>query len=79
MQWRYRFGDDREVLLKESRKISDEEKEMMEKEIDIGDGRGKRQVEAIVGRQKLKNLFNMKSNGSTGYLNTILGFLEKRY
>lgn len=57
LQWRYRFGDDREVLLKESRKISDEEKEMMEKEIDIGDGRGKRQVEAIVGRQKLKKSF----------------------
>ncbi|KAI5959300.1 NEW1 [Candida pseudojiufengensis] len=57
LQWRYRFGDDREVLLKESRKISDEEIEMMEKEIDIGDGRGKRQVEAIVGRQKLKKSF----------------------
>ncbi|KAI5957224.1 NEW1 [Candida jiufengensis] len=57
LQWRYKFGDDREVLLKESRKISDDEKEMMEKEIDIGDGRGKRQVEAIVGRQKLKKSF----------------------
>lgn len=57
LQWRYRFGDDREVLLKESRKISDEEKEQMEKEIDIGDGRGPRQVEAIVGRQKLKKSF----------------------
>ena len=39
LQWRYRFGDDREVLLKESRKVSDEEQEMMKKEIDIGDGR----------------------------------------
>ncbi|KAI3406889.2 NEW1 [Candida oxycetoniae] len=57
LQWRYRFGDDREVLLKESRKVSDEEMEMMQKEIDIGDGRGKRQVEAIVGRQKLKKSF----------------------
>ncbi|CAK9437530.1 uncharacterized protein LODBEIA_P19080 [Lodderomyces beijingensis] len=57
LQWRYRFGDDREVLLKESRKVSDEELEMMQKEIDIGDGRGKRQVEAIVGRQKLKKSF----------------------
>jgi len=57
LQWRYRFGDDREVLLKESRKISEEEKEQMSKEIDIGDGRGPRQVEAIVGRQKLKKSF----------------------
>lgn len=57
MQWRYRFGDDREVLLKESRKISEEEKEQMAKEIDVGDGRGPRQLEAIVGRQKLKKSF----------------------
>nr|AAC35391.1 elongation-like factor [Candida albicans] len=55
--WRYRFGDDREVLLKESRKVSDEEQEMMKKEIDIGDGRGKRAIEALVGRQKLKKSF----------------------
>lgn len=57
LQWRYQFGDDREVLLKESRKISEDEKEMMEKEIDIGDGRGKRTIEAIVGRSKLKRSF----------------------
>lgn len=57
LQWRYQFGDDREVLLKESRKISEEEKEMMSKEIDIDDGRGKRTIEAIVGRQKLKRSF----------------------
>ena len=57
LQWRYAFGDDREVLLKESRKISEEEKEMMTKEIDVDDGRGPRQIEAIVGRQKLKKSF----------------------
>lgn len=57
LQWRYQFGDDREVLLKESRKISEEEKEMMSKEIDVGDGRGKRAIEAIVGRQKYKRSF----------------------
>ncbi|CCE64387.1 hypothetical protein TPHA_0H01820 [Tetrapisispora phaffii CBS 4417] len=57
LQWRYKFGDDREVLLKESRKISDEEKELMTKEIDIDDGRGPRAIEAIVGRQKLKKTF----------------------
>lgn len=57
LQWRYRFGDDREVLLKESRKISEDEKEQMAKEIDVDDGRGKRVIEAIVGRQKLKKSF----------------------
>lgn len=57
LQWRYQFGDDREVLLKESRKISAEEQEMMSKEIDIDDGRGERAIEAIVGRQKLKKSF----------------------
>ena len=57
LQWRYQFGDDREVLLKKSRKISEDEKEMMTKEIDIDDGRGKRAIEAIVGRQKLKKSF----------------------
>ena len=57
LQWRYQFGDDREVLLKESRKISEEEKEMMTKEIDVDDGRGARAIEAIVGRQKLKKSF----------------------
>lgn len=57
LQWRYQFGDDREVLLKESRKISEEDMEMMQKEIDVGDGRGKRAIEAIVGRQKLKRSF----------------------
>lgn len=57
LQWRYRFGDDREVLLKDSRKVSDEEKAQMEKQIDIEDGRGPRQIEAITGRQKLKKTF----------------------
>lgn len=57
LQWRYRFGDDREVLLKESRKISEEEKEIMEKKLDVGDGQGPRMIEALVGRQKLKKSF----------------------
>lgn len=57
LQWRYRFGDDREVLLKESRKISEEEKEIMAKLIDVGDGQGPRMIEALVGRQKLKKSF----------------------
>lgn len=57
LQWRYKFGEDREVLLKESRKISPEEQEMMKKEFAIDDGRGPRQIEAIVGRQKFKKSF----------------------
>lgn len=57
LQWRYRFGDDREVLLKESRKISEEEKEIMSKLLDVGDGQGPRMIEALVGRQKLKKSF----------------------
>ncbi|KAK6461201.1 P-loop containing nucleoside triphosphate hydrolase protein [Scheffersomyces coipomensis] len=57
LQWRYKFGDDREVLLKDSRKISEDEREQMEKQIDVEDGRGPRAIEAIVGRQKLKKSF----------------------
>lgn len=57
LQWRYRFGDDREVLLKESRKISEEEKEIMAKKLDVDDGQGPRLIEALVGRQKLKKSF----------------------
>lgn len=57
LQWRYQFGEDREVLLKESRKVSEEEKEILKKEIDIGDGFSARAIEAIVGRQKLKRSF----------------------
>lgn len=57
LQWRYRFGDDREVLLKESRKISKEEKEIMEKMVDVGEDLQPRQIEALVGRQKLKKSF----------------------
>lgn len=57
LQWRYRFGEDREVMLKESRKISEDEKDQMSKKIDVGDGREPREIEAIVGRQKLKKSF----------------------
>ncbi|QOU18303.1 hypothetical protein BRETT_000023 [Brettanomyces bruxellensis] len=58
LQWRYRFGDDNEVVLKESRRItSNAEKKMMEGTIDVDDGRGPRQIEALVGRQKHKRSF----------------------
>ncbi|KAK7203260.1 P-loop containing nucleoside triphosphate hydrolase protein [Myxozyma melibiosi] len=48
IQWRYANGDDREVHMKASRQLTDEDKEQMAKTID-----GKH-VEFLVGRQKLK-------------------------
>jgi elongation factor 3 len=57
LQWRYAHGDDREVHLKQTRKMSDEEKEIMNRPIDLNDGRGPRRVEAIIGRSKLKKSF----------------------
>lgn len=56
LQWRYQHGDDREVHLKQSRKMSDEERAIMEKPIEY-DGKSARQVEAIIGRSKLKKTF----------------------
>ncbi|KAF5101972.1 hypothetical protein D0Z00_000627 [Geotrichum galactomycetum] len=56
LQWRYAHGDDREVHLKQSRKMSDEERAQMEKPIEY-DGKSPRQVEAIIGRSKLKKTF----------------------
>ncbi|KAI1818585.1 P-loop containing nucleoside triphosphate hydrolase protein [Poronia punctata] len=57
LQWRYANGDDREVFLKQTRILSDRDREQMEKKIDLGDGKGERQVEALVGRQKWKKTF----------------------
>ena len=57
LQWRYANGDDREVLMKQTRVLTDEDKEQMEKYIDLGDGKGQRQVENIMGRQKYKKTF----------------------
>lgn len=57
LQWRYANGDDREVFLKQTRILSDKDKEQMEKKIDLGDGKGERQIEALVGRQKWKKSF----------------------
>ncbi|KAF3002157.1 hypothetical protein E8E14_004907 [Neopestalotiopsis sp. 37M] len=56
LQWRYANGDDREVFLKQTRILSDKDKEQMEKKIDLGDGT-ERQIEALVGRQKWKKSF----------------------
>lgn len=56
LQWRYQHGDDREVHLKQTRKMSEEERAQMEKPIAY-DGKSPRQVEAIIGRSKLKKSF----------------------
>ena len=56
LQWRYANGDDREVYMKQTRILSDEDKAQMETPIDIGDGMPKR-IEAIMGRQKWKKSF----------------------
>ncbi|KAJ3073487.1 hypothetical protein HDU98_001415 [Podochytrium sp. JEL0797] len=55
LQWRYQNGDDREVHSKVTRILTDEEKAQMAKYLEIGDS--KRQVEVIIGRQKLKKSF----------------------
>ena len=57
LQWRYAHGDDREVFLKDTRLLTDKDRDQMDKSVDIGDGRGKRQLEALVGRQKWKKSF----------------------
>ncbi|KAI1379094.1 prion formation protein [Hypoxylon crocopeplum] len=57
LQWRYANGDDREVFLKQTRILSDKDKEQMDKRINLNDGKGERQLEALVGRQKYKKTF----------------------
>jgi elongation factor 3 len=57
LQWRYANGDDREVLMKQTRVLTEEDKIQMAKWIDINDGKGARQVEALIGRQKYKKSF----------------------
>jgi|SRR5690242_4081104 len=57
LQWRYANGDDREVLMKQTRVLTDEDKAQMETPIDLGDGKGPRRIEALIGRQKYKKTF----------------------
>ncbi|OAL19283.1 hypothetical protein AYO22_09827 [Fonsecaea multimorphosa] len=57
LQWRYANGDDREVLMKATRQLTDEDKAQMDKWIDLGDGKGGRQIENLIGRQKYKKTF----------------------
>ena len=55
--WRYQHGDDREVLMKQTRILTEEDQAQMDKWIDLKDGKGERQVEALMGRQKYKKTF----------------------
>ncbi|KAL8968076.1 MAG: hypothetical protein Q9197_005069 [Variospora fuerteventurae] len=57
LQWRYANGDDREVLMKQTRILSEEDKAQMNKFVDLGDGKGERRIEALIGRQKWKKTF----------------------
>ncbi len=57
LQWRYANGDDREVLMKQTRVLTPEDKAQMEKFVDLGDGKGARRIENLMGRQKYKKSF----------------------
>ena len=57
LQWRYANGDDREVLMKQSRVLTPEDKAQMATPIDLGDGMGPRKIEALIGRQKYKKSY----------------------
>ena len=57
LQWRYANGDDREVLMKQTRVLTPEDKAQMEKHVDLGDGKGGRRIENLMGRQKWKKSF----------------------
>ena len=57
LQWRYANGDDREVLMKQTRILTEEDKAQMDKMVDLGDGKGGRRVEVLIGRQKYKKSF----------------------
>ena len=56
LQWRYANGDDREVLMKQTRVLTPEDKAQMEKLISLP-GLGERKVENLMGRQKYKRTF----------------------
>ena len=56
LQWRYANGDDREVLMKQTRVLTAEDKAQMEKIVSLP-GLGERKVENLMGRQKYKKTF----------------------
>ncbi|TPX71914.1 hypothetical protein SpCBS45565_g00827 [Spizellomyces sp. 'palustris'] len=55
IQWRYQTGEDREVLEKESRKLTEQDVAQMETVIDVNGS--KRKIEYLIGRSKLKKSF----------------------
>lgn len=56
ISWRYQGGQDREVMEKASRKMTDEDLAQMQVQITGGNG-DKRRIEEIIGRQKQKKSF----------------------
>lgn len=56
LQWRYANGDDREVLMKQTRVLTPEDKAQMDKIVALP-GMGERKVENLMGRQKYKKTF----------------------
>ena len=62
LQWRYANGDDREVLMKATRKLSPEDEAQMNTPVNLGDGSGPRRINNIVGRQKWKKSFQYEIN-----------------
>jgi elongation factor 3 len=56
IKWRYGDGLDKELAAKASRRMSPEEKRILETPIEAKSGE-KRQIEMIIGRQKLKKSF----------------------
>jgi elongation factor 3 len=72
LQWRYSAGEDKEVLEKETRIWTDEERVQMEKHITVNGE--KRQIEALLGRTKLKKSFQyeIKWKGKLHKFNTWL-------
>lgn len=56
LQWRYANGDDREVLMKQTRVLTPEDKAQMDKIVALP-GLGERKVESLMGRQKYKKTF----------------------
>ncbi len=57
LQWRYANGDDREVLMKQTRVLTPEDKAQMDKFVELPGGQGSRRVENLMGRQKYKKSF----------------------
>lgn len=56
LQWRYANGDDREVLMKQTRVLTPEDKAQMDKIVALP-GMGERRVENLMGRQKYNKTF----------------------